>query len=56
MENEKQIVKYVLWCLKHLEAARMETELDMMLKLFDAFPSYEWSTIINAFCGEEQTC
>lgn len=56
MENEKRIVNHALWCLRHVDAGKLEIEFDMMLKLFDKFPSYDWGTVIGAFCEEEETC
>lgn len=56
MENEKLIINHALWCLRHVDAGKLEMELEMMLKLLDKFPSYDWDKVVNAFCGEEQTC
>ena len=53
MENEKRIIKHALWCLRHVDAGRLEMELDLILKLFDKFPHYDWDKVIDAFCGEE---
>lgn len=56
MANEQIIIEYVQRALHKVSTEELELRLNILSKLLNKFPSYQWDDVIKAVCEEAEEC